>query len=94
MMDRPAPAERSATSQTLLKDQQFDIEGGAASYPTSTLAFEDSALKPQKQAQPRTWYGKAWRWVCTSENVEAHGVGPLPESLRTDANFFANFTLW
>lgn len=93
-MDRPQ-AERTPTSNTLLKyDPQFDLEGGDVSKPTSTLAFEDSPVKRQGSPAPSSWYGKAWRLLTTTDNIEAHGVGPLPAEQRTDAHFFHNFTLW
>ncbi|GAA5999823.1 hypothetical protein JCM10207_005927 [Rhodosporidiobolus poonsookiae] len=90
-MDRPAN-ERSATAQTLLKDPQLDLEGGAAPLPSS-LAFDDSLVKDTRPA-PTTWYGKAWRAAMQGDNIESHGVAPLPPSSRTDARFLSNFTLW
>ncbi|GAA5902554.1 hypothetical protein JCM6882_009315 [Rhodosporidiobolus microsporus] len=93
-MDRPS-AERTPTANTLLKhDPQLDLEGVEGSKPASTLAFEDSPVKGQRSPAPSSWYGKAWRLLTTTDNIEAHGVGPLPAEQRTDAHFFHNFTLW
>ncbi|GAA6041126.1 hypothetical protein JCM8097_004128 [Rhodosporidiobolus ruineniae] len=93
MQDRPAPA-RTPTAQTLFKgDLQHDLEAADASKPTSTLDFDDGLHKPAR-SEPTSAAGKLWRRVMASDNVEAHGVGPLPESLRTDAQFWNNFTLW
>ncbi|GAA5967699.1 hypothetical protein JCM11641_005739 [Rhodosporidiobolus odoratus] len=92
-MDRPLAAERTPTAQTLLKDQEFDLEDGPTS-TAATLDFDDTIKKPFAQSEPTSWYGKLWRSFIVSDSVETHGVGPLPESQRTDATFLNNFTLW
>lgn len=89
-MERPT-AERTATDSSLLKsDPLLDLEDA----PVKPLAFDDTLVKPSSRPVPTTWYGKAYGWVMTSDSVEAHGVGPLPEELRTDARFINSFTLW
>ncbi|GAA5865725.1 hypothetical protein JCM8547_002758 [Rhodosporidiobolus lusitaniae] len=94
-MDRPQP-ERTPTAQTLLKsDLLADLEAEGVSKATSTLAFEDSLVKPaRRRAAPTTWYGKAYGWLIASDSIEAHGVGPLPEEERKDARFLNCFTIW
>jgi hypothetical protein len=89
-MERPT-AERTATDSSLLKsDPLLDLEDA----PVKPLAFDDTLVKPSSRPVPSTWYGKVYGWVMTSDSVEAHGVGPLPEELRTDARFINSFTLW
>ncbi|BGP48622.1 hypothetical protein JCM10450v2_004498 [Rhodotorula kratochvilovae] len=89
---RPAHAERSLTDQSLLKANlaSDDLE---PAQPLATLDFDDAAKFPTAR-QPTTWYGRGWAWLMQSENIEAHGVGPLKEEQRTDAHFLSNFTIW
>jgi hypothetical protein len=44
--------------------------------------------------EPTTTVGKAWAKMSDGVGLEAHGVRPLTEEERQDANFFASFTLW
>jgi len=62
--------------------------------PAKPLPSLDFDLDQPTAEQPTTWYGRAYAWLMRSENVEAHGVGPLLEEQRTDAHYLSNFTIW
>jgi len=88
---RPPLAERTPTQASLLKSSAASDDFEPAK-PLDTLAFDDGHA--QRQQQPTTWYGRGYAWLMRSDNIEAHGVGPLSEEQRTDTSFVSNFTIW
>lgn len=92
---RPWTGARTLTDQSLLDKPARSSDSLEPAKPLHQLAFGDADYaKPAPVDAPTSWYGRTWAWLIRSENVEAHGVGPLKEDLRTDARFPSNFTLW
>ncbi|POY75118.1 hypothetical protein BMF94_1748 [Rhodotorula taiwanensis] len=70
------------------------LEGDDRTAATDGVDSLHKQARRQARPQPSTWYGKGWAWLIQSDQIEDHGVGPLPAEERTDAHFFSNFNIW
>ncbi|BGP08513.1 hypothetical protein JCM10049v2_004360 [Rhodotorula toruloides] len=93
--NRPTAGPRTLTDQSLLTKPSPSSDSFEPAKPVPQLALDDADYaKPSREDGSGSWVGRTWTWLIRSENVEAHGVGPLKEEHRTDARFLSNFTLW
>lgn len=65
------------------------LEGDDRTAATDGVDSLHKQARKHARPQPSTWYGKGWAWLIQSDQIEDHGVGPLPAEERTDAHFFS-----